>query len=245
MSIATATEADLTVTGINNLLLRHYEPRWRDRFECRASCALYYIVSGALTVITPHGEELLTEGDVGIFDAGIPMTLENRGTGLSVSYQISFFADRNPSTLGLPTVLHRAEDLRSRFSAAYEGYLAHGIGYRIRARAAVFELIAALLARETPVMLLDEPTSALDPAGARHTLEILTRKKASAAVAVVTHDLSLAAAFADELILVKEGRFYASGAPEKVLTQENIKAVYGCGSEILRTPSGTTAVVFK
>ena len=106
-------------------------------------------------------------------------------------------------------------------------------------------LIAALLARETPVMLLDEPTSALDPAGARHTLEILTRKKASAAVAVVTHDLSLAAAFADELILVKEGRFYASGAPEKVLTQENIKAVYGCGSEILRTPSGTTAVVFK
>ena len=148
MSIAAHTEADLTVTGINNLLLRHYEPGWRYRFECRTSCALYYIVSGEMTVITPHGEELLSEGDVGIFDAGIPMTLENRGTGLSVNYQISFFADRNPSTLGLPTVLHRAEDLRPRFSAAYEGYLAHGIGYRLRARAAVCELVAALLAKE-------------------------------------------------------------------------------------------------
>ena len=148
MSIAAHTEADLTVTGINNLLLRHYEPGWQYRFACRASCALYYIVSGALTVITPHGEELLTEGDVGIFDAGIPMALENRGGTVSASYQISFFADRNPSTLGLPTVLSRAEDLRSRFAAAYEGYLAHDIGYRLRARAAVTELIATLLVKQ-------------------------------------------------------------------------------------------------
>jgi AraC-like DNA-binding protein len=148
MSIAAQTEADLTVTGINNLLLRHYEPGWRHRFLRRPSCALYYILSGELTVVSPEGEQLLTEGDVGIFDADIPMTLENRGTGISASYQISFFADRNPGSLGLPTVLSRAEDLRTRFAAAYEGFLARDVGYRIRARAAVSELIATLLAKQ-------------------------------------------------------------------------------------------------
>ena len=148
MSIETYTEADLAVTGINNLLLRHYEPRWRYRFQRRPSCALYYLLSGELAVITPSGERLLTEGEVGIFDADIPMTLENRGAGISASYQISFFADRNPSTLGLPTVLSHAEDLRPRFAAAYESFLARDIGYRIRARAAVSELIALLLAKQ-------------------------------------------------------------------------------------------------
>lgn len=148
MSIAAQTEADLTVTGINNLLLRNYEPGWQYQFDLRPTCALYYILSGALTVETPGGVWELTEGDVGIFDADIPMLLENRGTGISASYQISFFADRSPSALGLPTVLTRAEELRTRFAAAYEGYLARDIGYRIRARAAVSELVATLLEKQ-------------------------------------------------------------------------------------------------
>ena len=148
MSIAAHTEADFTVTGINNLLLRHYEPGWHYRFARRPSCALYYILSGELTVITPGGEQCLTEGDIGIFDAGISMTLENRGIQISESYQISFFADRNLSALGLPMILSSAADLRTHFAAAYEGYLARGIGYRIRARAAISELVAALLAKQ-------------------------------------------------------------------------------------------------
>jgi AraC-like DNA-binding protein len=148
MSIVAQTEADLAVTGINNLLLRHYEAGWQYRFECRHSCALYYILSGQLTVKTASGEWVLAEGDIGIFDAGIPMLLQNRGPDVSASYQISFFADRDLSALGLPTAIRGAEALRPRFAAAYEGYLAHGIGYRIRASAAVLELVAALLSRQ-------------------------------------------------------------------------------------------------
>lgn len=147
MSIVAQTEADLTVTGINNLLERHYEPGWSYRFVRRPSCALYYMLSGELTVTAPCGEHRLAEGDVGIFDADIPMTLENRAEVLAESYQISFFSDRNPSALGLPTVLSGAAELRTRFASAYEGYLTRSVGYRIRARAAVTELIATLLAK--------------------------------------------------------------------------------------------------
>lgn len=145
MGITAQIEADMTVTGINNFLLRHYEAGWKYRFDRRLSCALYYIIAGELIVETPRGEYRLGEGDVGVFDVDTPMLLENCGASQLDSYQISFFADRNPSDLGLPTVLSGMADLRPRFAAAYEGYIAHEIGYRLRARAAVSELIAMLL----------------------------------------------------------------------------------------------------
>ena len=46
MSIVAQNEADLSITGINNLLERHYEAGWKYSFDCRPSCALYYIISG-------------------------------------------------------------------------------------------------------------------------------------------------------------------------------------------------------
>ena len=99
-------------------------------------------------------------------------------------------------------------------------------------------LIAALLAGKTPCMLLDEPTSALDPAGALHAMKIFQELKSSCAIGIVTHDLALAASFADELLLVSQGQIFASGTPEEVLTKENIAQVYNCGAEILRSSSG-------
>ena len=105
-------------------------------------------------------------------------------------------------------------------------------------------LIAALLARQTPVMLLDEPTSALDPAGALAVMRILKKCSAEASVAVVTHDLSLAAAFADELVIVDHGKIFSAGTPEQILTGETIHAVYGCDSEIITSSRGPV-VVFR
>lgn len=106
-------------------------------------------------------------------------------------------------------------------------------------------LIASLLVRETPIMLLDEPTSALDPAGALEVMALLQKKKKECAIAVVTHDLTLASLFADKLLLVSEGEIYASGIPEKVLTSENIEAVYKCDSEILASSAGPVPVFRK
>lgn len=103
-------------------------------------------------------------------------------------------------------------------------------------------LIASLLVRETPVMLLDEPTSALDPAEALRIMALLKERKKETAIAVVTHDLALASAFADKLLLVKEGAIFASGSPSEVLTVENIAAVYGCEAEIMNSSMGPVPV---
>ena len=43
---------------------------------------------------------------------------------------------------------------------------------------------------------------------------------------MITHDLNLAATFADEIILLKDGKIYANGKPQDVLTKENVRSVY-------------------
>jgi len=95
-------------------------------------------------------------------------------------------------------------------------------------------LIARSLAQEAKVLLLDEPTSNLD---IRHQLEVmdLTRKlvsnqKLSAVIAI--HDLNLASRFCDRIVLMRDGKIFATGNASSVLTTENIKLVYGVEVEI-------------
>lgn len=146
MKGAELTEADIAIHRINNILYRKYEAGWKYRFESRPSCALYYILSGEARITLPEGEFLVGAGTVCAFDADIPLSLENPGPSPLESYQISFYADKNLSALGLFPVIGNATDLRPRFAAAYEGYSGRGECYRIRARAALLELIAALIA---------------------------------------------------------------------------------------------------
>ena len=72
----------------------------------------------------------------------------------------------------------------------------------------------------------------------RHQEDVLRiardRARAGAAVVIVLHDLSLAAAYADEVMILDAGRAVASGSPNEVLTAERIEAVYGLAVRILR-----------
>ncbi|MGA5325676.1 ABC transporter ATP-binding protein [Streptomyces griseoincarnatus] len=98
--------------------------------------------------------------------------------------------------------------------------------------------LAGCLAQETGVLLLDEPTTYLD---LRYQVELLDLIRDLAddqgiAVGVVLHDLDQAAAVADRIVLLADGRVVAEGAPEAVLTPERLTAVYGIRVEVDTDP---------
>ncbi len=94
-------------------------------------------------------------------------------------------------------------------------------GERQRAR------IARALAQEAPVLLLDEPTGGLDLRFRMELFHLLRELRADGlAVLVITHDLNLAARFADRLLLLDQGRARARGTPEEVLSGDTLEEVY-------------------
>lgn len=89
-------------------------------------------------------------------------------------------------------------------------------------------VLARALATEAAILLLDEPTANLD-LGHQAAILALVRERCDqrgASAAVVTHDINLAAEFADRLLLMKGGLPVASGAPHEVLTRELLREVF-------------------
>ena len=95
-------------------------------------------------------------------------------------------------------------------------------------------VIASALAQQARVLLLDEPTASLDPAYQLEIAELLRALHRERGIALVlsTHDLNLAAAVCDRLVLVRDGRVIASGPTDGVLTGERIAALYGIDAEV-------------
>ncbi len=91
--------------------------------------------------------------------------------------------------------------------------------------------LARVLAVEAPVILADEPTASLDP---RYQLDIMNvlRNVANGGslVIVVTHDLSLAARFADTLLVMSDGRLVAQGPPDLALSDTIMEDVFRVGA---------------
>ena len=98
---------------------------------------------------------------------------------------------------------------------------------------------ARLLAQETEILLLDEPTAALDIRHQEHVIAAArARARAGATVMVIVHDLSLAAAYADRIVLLEDGRVRAVGSPAEVLTAELVSEVYQHPVTVLTAPEG-------
>ncbi len=100
-------------------------------------------------------------------------------------------------------------------------------------------LLARALAQEPRVILLDEPTSFLDLKYKKEIFDlivVLTHHK-GLSVLVVSHDIDLAAQYCDRVVMLREGRIYAQGLPEDVVTVQNIDAVYSCPVIVDRNPA--------
>lgn len=102
------------------------------------------------------------------------------------------------------------------------------------------------LAQDTPVLLLDEPTTFLDPAAQIQLLDIVRslNRELGRSVVMVLHDLNLAARYADNLVVMKDGQIVATGAPGDVLTPELLRDVFGVEAAIHLDPrTGTPLIV--
>lgn len=97
-------------------------------------------------------------------------------------------------------------------------------------------IVARAIAQETDIILLDEPISHLD---IHHQIDILknirvmNQEKHKTIIAVL-HDLNIAAAYSDNIILMHEGKIHGVGTPAEVLTPKAIKEVYGLNVNIIK-----------
>ena len=126
-----------------------------------------------------------------------------------------------------------AESLREADAAHLVGRTFPTLSGGERARVA----LARVLAQRAQLLLLDEPTAALDVHHQELVLRALrARVAAGAAAVVVLHDLGLAAAHADRVVVIADGRVDADGPAHEVLTGDRLSRVYAHPIEVLPHP---------
>ncbi|WP_438348430.1 ABC transporter ATP-binding protein [Paenibacillus sp. FA6] len=89
--------------------------------------------------------------------------------------------------------------------------------------------IALSLAQDTETILLDEPTTFLDIAHQIEVLDLLydLNREQHRTIVMVLHDINLACRYADHLVAIKDRQVLIQGAPETIITSENIERIYG------------------
>jgi iron complex transport system ATP-binding protein len=96
---------------------------------------------------------------------------------------------------------------------------------------------ARVLAQNTAVLLLDEPTAALDLRHQEHVMAIARRcADEGVAVLAVLHDIGLAAAHTDRVLVMSGGRLVATGDPADVVTADLVERVFGLPVDVFRHP---------
>lgn len=96
-------------------------------------------------------------------------------------------------------------------------------------------MLARGLVQEPRILLLDEPTSNLD---VRHQLDVTKLLKRLSVeknilIVMISHDINIAAKYSDKIILMFQGSVYDVGTPEEVITEENLRTVYGVVSKVI------------
>jgi cobalamin transport system ATP-binding protein len=97
-------------------------------------------------------------------------------------------------------------------------------------------VLARAIAQHASILLLDEPTSALDLGRQQQVLELVDelRREGELTVVAAMHDLTLAAQYADRLLLLDRGRAVSDGDAGDVLAEERIEALYGANVRVFK-----------
>ncbi len=105
--------------------------------------------------------------------------------------------------------------------------------------------IAMALAQAPRILLLDEPTTFLDLSHQLEVLDLLRdlNRTEGTTIVVVLHELNLAARYADDLVVLHEGRVVAHGAPVDVLTAEVVSTAFALDALVIPDPLTATPLV--
>jgi iron complex transport system ATP-binding protein len=106
--------------------------------------------------------------------------------------------------------------------------------------------IASALCQKPRLLLLDEPTSHLDITHQVRFMNLIQKlnEELRLSVIMIVHDLSMAAEYCDNLVMMKNGRIFDKGVPENVLTYESIEKVYDTVVIVKINPISGKPVVF-
>jgi iron complex transport system ATP-binding protein len=105
-------------------------------------------------------------------------------------------------------------------------------------------VVARALAQEAQIVLLDEPTASLDIGHQQQAFELLDelRNESELTLVAAMHDLTLAAQYADRMLLLDAGRVAAEGAPHEVLTEALIARHYDAAIQVVSVDGGIAVV---
>lgn len=101
-----------------------------------------------------------------------------------------------------------------------------------------------VLAQRTPILMLDEPTAALDIQYQERLMQVVQQRvRQHVGAVVVLHDLGLAAAYADRVVVLADGKLVAQGSPREVFTADLLSSVYNTPVHIVEDGYGSFQVV--
>ncbi|MEX0153154.1 ABC transporter ATP-binding protein [Microbacterium sp. LMI1-1-1.1] len=107
--------------------------------------------------------------------------------------------------------------------------------------------VAMVLAQDTDYILLDEPLNNLDM---KHAVAMMQQLRRAAdelgkTIVIVIHDINFAAAYADRIIALSDGRVVHEGTPVELMTPDTLEEVFGTAVEIRRDGAYPVAVYYR
>ena len=96
-------------------------------------------------------------------------------------------------------------------------------------------LIAMVVVQDADIILLDEPTTYLDIRNQYELLEMMHYEhEKGKTIITILHDINQAVQYSDNIYILKSGKVYSSGSPDKVIDNKSLKEVYGVDAKLYK-----------